>query len=271
VANPLGLLGNVQLVDNVVRNNVERRMFDQVGATPCMPEAIGAYRRTALSAIGGVPDATLADDADLTMALQRHGWRVTFANNAVAWSEGGVTPRIVWRQQYRAIYGTAQSIWKHRRASAVANARVRNDRASRRVNQRLTWFALPYTIVFTLFFALIGPLIDLYALVALMRGHVGSLLAVWGLFHAVAVLTAACGLVIAREPLWSLWAVPFQQVIHRHVAFVAALRAVRSAVTHRQPRWYQPPRSRLFTVVSPPAELAPEGSNDADLDSLATS
>jgi len=41
-----------------------------------VPGAVGAWRRSALEALGGYPADTLAEDQDLTIAVQRAGWRV---------------------------------------------------------------------------------------------------------------------------------------------------------------------------------------------------
>src|SRR6202000_673772 len=76
----------------------------------------GAFRRAALSAVGGVSTDTLAEDTDLTMALCRTPWRVVYAPAAVAWTEAPSTLSQLWRQRYRWSYGTMQAMWKHRRA-----------------------------------------------------------------------------------------------------------------------------------------------------------
>ena len=51
--------------------NLDRRMFDMLGMMPTVPGAIGAFRRAALAAVGGLSADTLAEDTDLTMALCR--------------------------------------------------------------------------------------------------------------------------------------------------------------------------------------------------------
>jgi cellulose synthase/poly-beta-1,6-N-acetylglucosamine synthase-like glycosyltransferase len=83
---------------------------------PTVPGAIGAFRRSALDQVGGVPRETLAEDTDLTIAVLRAGWRVVYAETAVAWTEAPATLRQLWMQRYRWCYGTLQAMWKHRRA-----------------------------------------------------------------------------------------------------------------------------------------------------------
>jgi cellulose synthase/poly-beta-1,6-N-acetylglucosamine synthase-like glycosyltransferase len=81
---------------------------------PTVPGAIGAFRREVLADVGGVPDSTLAEDTDLTMATLRAGWLVRYEQSAVAWTEAPSTLRQLWRQRYRWCYGTMQAVWKHR-------------------------------------------------------------------------------------------------------------------------------------------------------------
>jgi cellulose synthase/poly-beta-1,6-N-acetylglucosamine synthase-like glycosyltransferase len=64
-----GLLGRWQHIEYVVGFNLDRRFYDLAGCMPTVPEAIGAFRREALTDVGGVSDDTLAEDTDLTMAI----------------------------------------------------------------------------------------------------------------------------------------------------------------------------------------------------------
>jgi cellulose synthase/poly-beta-1,6-N-acetylglucosamine synthase-like glycosyltransferase len=116
VGNRRGLLGRWQHVEYVIGFNLDRRMYDVLRCMPTIPGAIGAFRRQALEDVGGVSDDTLAEDTDLTMAINRAGWRVVYEERARAWTEAPATLRQLWRQRYRWCYGTMQAMWKHRRA-----------------------------------------------------------------------------------------------------------------------------------------------------------
>src|SRR5205814_8345923 len=116
VANRKGFLGRWQHLEYVIGFNLDRRFFDVAGCMPTIPGAIGAFRREALRDVGGLSAATLAEDTDLTMAVIRAGWKVVYAENAIAWTEAPSTLRQLWRQRYRWCYGTMQAMWKHRRA-----------------------------------------------------------------------------------------------------------------------------------------------------------
>ena len=41
-----------------------------------VPGAVGAWRAAAIREVGGYPPDTLAEDQDLTIAIQRAGWQV---------------------------------------------------------------------------------------------------------------------------------------------------------------------------------------------------
>jgi cellulose synthase/poly-beta-1,6-N-acetylglucosamine synthase-like glycosyltransferase len=92
VANRNGLLGRWQHLEYVMGFNLDRRMFDVLGAIPTVPGAIGAFRRETLEDVGGVSADTLAEDTDVTMAICRSGWRVVYEPSAVAWTEAPGRP-----------------------------------------------------------------------------------------------------------------------------------------------------------------------------------
>ena len=59
-----------------------------------VPGAVGAWRAATIREVGGYPPDTLAEDQDLTIAIQRAGWQVDYDQDAVAWTEApGELPR----------------------------------------------------------------------------------------------------------------------------------------------------------------------------------
>ena len=123
VANRGGMLGRWQHVDYVMGFNLDRRLYDVLQCMPTVPGAIGAFRRRALDQVGRFSGATLAEDTDITIALGRAGWRVVYAEDALAFTEAPSTLSALWRQRYRWSYGTMQAVWKHRRALREGGAR----------------------------------------------------------------------------------------------------------------------------------------------------
>ena len=150
VGNRRGLLGCWQHIEYVIGFNLDRRMYDVLQCMPTVPGAIGAFRREALEAVGGVSAATLAEDTDLTMAICRAGWRVIYVPAACAWTEAPATLRQLWRQRYRWCYGTMQAMWKHRGAT-------RESGAAGMLGRR----GLPYLLAFQMMLPLLAPVIDI--------------------------------------------------------------------------------------------------------------
>ncbi|HLZ78434.1 MAG TPA: glycosyltransferase, partial [Sphingomonas sp.] len=114
VGNRVNLVTRWQAVEYVTAQNLERRALTRFDAITVVPGAVGAWRRTALDAVGGYPLDTLAEDQDLTIAIQRVGWRVAYDVEAVAWTEAPETFRSLAKQRFRWAFGTLQCLWKHR-------------------------------------------------------------------------------------------------------------------------------------------------------------
>ncbi len=218
VINRTGLLGRWQHIEYVMGFNLDRRMYEQLDCMPTVPGAIGAFRREALVAVGGVSDETLAEDTDLTMAINRAGWRVVYEERAIAWTEAPSSLSGLWRQRYRWAYGTMQAMWKHRGA-------VR-DREHPALGRR----ALPYLFLFQILFPVLAPLVDLWALYGLVFLEPLPVLGAWAAFNAVQVVIAAYAFRLDRERLGPLWALPFQQVIYRQLTYLLVIQSVVTAV-----------------------------------------
>jgi len=57
-----------------------------------VPGALGAWRKSAIETAGGITADTVAEDADLTVAIRRLGWRIGYDEEAIAWTEAPETP-----------------------------------------------------------------------------------------------------------------------------------------------------------------------------------
>jgi hypothetical protein len=68
-----------------------------------------------IESVGGYPEDTLAEDQDLTIAIQRKKWKVAYDEEAVAWTEAPETFGALSKQRFRWSYGTLQCLWKHRK------------------------------------------------------------------------------------------------------------------------------------------------------------
>ena len=156
VGNRINLITRWQAIEYVTAQNVERRALDALRAITVVPGAVGAWRRTALDAVGGYPEDTLAEDQDLTIAIQRQGWRVAYDVEAVALTEAPETFAALGKQRFRWSFGTLQCLWKHRQVLTTGNPRG------------LAWFGMPQAWLFQIVFAAISPMIDFALLVSIV-------------------------------------------------------------------------------------------------------
>jgi cellulose synthase/poly-beta-1,6-N-acetylglucosamine synthase-like glycosyltransferase len=219
------LLGRFQHIEYVMGFNLDRRLLATLGAITTVPGAVGAFRTHALRAAGGVSDDTLAEDTDLTIAIQRAGWRVVYQDEAVAWTEAPSSVGDLWRQRYRWCYGTLQAAWKHR--GAVVRGRA------------IGLVGLPYALVFQVGVALCGPLVDVAALYGVLAGQARSVGLAWLGFTAAQLVLAMFAFRLDRESLRPLWAVPLQQVAYRQLMYLVVIQSVAAALTGTRLRWHK--------------------------------
>ncbi|MFS0773795.1 polysaccharide deacetylase family protein [Sphingomonas sp. 1P08PE] len=233
VGNRVNLVTRWQAVEYITAQNLERRALAGFEAMTVVPGAVGAWRRAALDAVGGYPEDTLAEDQDLTIAIQRAGWRVTYDPHAVAWTEAPESFRALARQRYRWAFGTLQCLWKHR-------AIIRTGRPA-----GLARIGLPQAWLFQIAFAAISPLIDLALVLSIVgtwirvaqhgwaqtSGDVSWMALYWLAFTAIDV---ACGWMAyrldgnqARYPAHLLVA---QRLVYRQIMYWVVLRAIGSAI-----------------------------------------
>ena len=102
---------------------VTRMAEGLMGAISICPGACAAWRREALVQAGGYSHDTLAEDADLTLSLQRLGYSIVQENEAVAWTEAPMTVKGLFKQRLRWTYGNIQTLYKHR--GMLLNPRLR--------------------------------------------------------------------------------------------------------------------------------------------------
>ncbi len=136
-----------QALEYVTSQNFERRALNVLGAVSVVPGAIGAWRTAAVRDAGGFHLDTVAEDADLTMALLQRGYRVEYEDRALAYTEAPMNASGLMRQRFRWSFGILQSVYKHRAAFARKGV--------------LGWVALPNIIVFQILLPLVSPFIDI--------------------------------------------------------------------------------------------------------------
>jgi cellulose synthase/poly-beta-1,6-N-acetylglucosamine synthase-like glycosyltransferase len=230
VGNRKSLLGKWQHIEYVIGFNLDRRLYDTFGCIPTVPGALGAFRRSALQEAGGLSTGTLAEDTDLTLAVQQAGRRVVYQESAVAYTEAPATARQLWRQRYRWSYGTMQALWKHRQG--------------RFGRTRITFIAL-----FSVLLPLLAPLIDLMAVYGLFFLDRKITIIGWLAMLLVQTLTAILAFRLDRESLRPLWTLPLQQVVYRQVMYAVLLASALAALTGRRLGWQKIRRTGDFSAA----------------------
>jgi cellulose synthase/poly-beta-1,6-N-acetylglucosamine synthase-like glycosyltransferase/peptidoglycan/xylan/chitin deacetylase (PgdA/CDA1 family)/spore germination protein YaaH len=240
VGNRVNLVTKWQALEYITAQNLERRALASLNAMTVVPGAVGAWRLEAIRSVGGYPDDTLAEDQDLTIAIQRAGWKVHYDQFAVAWTESPENFKGLAKQRYRWAYGTLQCLWKH--GSIIGRGKPRG----------LAWVGLPQAIVFQIVLAAISPIIDLALIVSFAltwlaveqhgweenQHSIDKMLAYWLIFTAIDLLAAIVAFALERREKWSLlWLLIPQRIGYRQVMYYVVLKAIAQALRGPRVGW----------------------------------
>jgi peptidoglycan-N-acetylglucosamine deacetylase len=232
-----------QALEYITSQNMEKRAFDLLNCITVVPGALGAWRKEAIEAAGGITADTVAEDADLTIAIRRLGWRVTYDEEAIAWTEAPETPGQLIRQRFRWTFGTLQSFWKH------------SDTLFRPKYGTLGWVALPNIFIFQIVLPLVSPILDLLFLGSLVLWglaslHVTQIPHLWTAadvqrsvlfflgFLIIDVMTCVVAFALERHEDWTLLIpVLLQRFYYRQLMYIVLFRSVKEAVSGRPVGW----------------------------------
>jgi peptidoglycan-N-acetylglucosamine deacetylase len=257
VGNRVNIVTKWQALEYITAQNLERRALARLGAMTVVPGAVGAWRKRAILDVGGYPPETLAEDQDLTIAVQRAGWTVAYDQSAIAWTEAPQSVGQLARQRFRWAYGTIQCVWKHRRA--MADGRPRG----------LAFVGLPQTILFQLLFAMISPLIDLALVLNIfwtissiqehgytaMKGDLHRVALFWLLFAAIDLTAGLIAMALERRENWRLmmWLLP-QRFGYRQIMYYVVIKAIIQALRGPRVGWSSIARSGQVRMHSAKAK-----------------
>ncbi|MDX2156365.1 MAG: glycosyltransferase [Hyphomicrobiaceae bacterium] len=255
VGNQCNMITRMQALEYVTSQSLERRAMEIFNAIAVVPGAIGAWRRQALIEAGGYGHDTLAEDADLTIELERRGWKVIYEPNARALTEAPETVRAFLKQRFRWMFGTLQVAWKN----------LLNPRGLP-LGIALTF--VPNVLLFSFAFTLIAPLVDALLVASLVTiglglladgstvgslGTLGRIGVFWLIFQTVDVLVAWLGVRLDRDRgnLWLLPWVVLQRFTYRQLLYWVAIRALLAAFRGSFVGWGK--LLRTGTVILPRA------------------
>jgi len=258
VGNRVNLWTRWQALEYITSQNFERRALNTMGAVSVVPGAIGAWRVDMVREAGGYHVDTVAEDADLTMALLRNGYRVEYEDQALAFTEAPTTANALMRQRFRWSFGILQSIFKHRGVFARKGA--------------LGFVALPNILIFQILLPLVSPLIDLMFAVGVIWYFIQKyfhpestdpasfqrLLIFFGVFLVIDFVASSIAFALerrqpeAREDAWLLSQVWLQRFAYRQVFSLVLFRTLKRAIQGLPFAWDK--LDRTAAVKYAPAE-----------------
>jgi cellulose synthase/poly-beta-1,6-N-acetylglucosamine synthase-like glycosyltransferase len=233
VGNRLNMITRWQALEYIVAQNLERRALSALDTLTVVPGAVGAWRRAALAQLGGFPLDTLAEDQDLTIAVQVSGLRVLFDPSAIAWTEAPATVRGLAKQRFRWAYGTLQCLWKYRRITF------------NRKFPGLGLIALPQVWLFQILLTTLAPLADLLLVWQLagqwisysqhgaefQSNDLRTVAIYYCVFILVDLTAAVIGFMMERKEDWSLlWWLMLQRFGYRQIMYYVVVRSIATAL-----------------------------------------
>jgi cellulose synthase/poly-beta-1,6-N-acetylglucosamine synthase-like glycosyltransferase/spore germination protein YaaH/peptidoglycan/xylan/chitin deacetylase (PgdA/CDA1 family) len=255
VGNRVNLWTRWQALEYITSQNFERRALNTMGAVSVVPGAIGAWRVSAVREAGGYHIDTVAEDADLTMALLRNGYRVEYEDLALAFTEAPTSANALMRQRFRWSFGILQAVFKHKDVFARKGV--------------LGWIALPNILIFQILLPLVSPFIDIMFVVGVLWYRIQlyfhpdstdpasfqRLLIFFGAFLVIDFLASALAFALerrqpeAREDAWLLSQVWLQRFAYRQVFSLVLFRTVKRAIQGRPFAWDKLERTAAVNYV----------------------
>jgi cellulose synthase/poly-beta-1,6-N-acetylglucosamine synthase-like glycosyltransferase/spore germination protein YaaH/peptidoglycan/xylan/chitin deacetylase (PgdA/CDA1 family) len=258
VGNRVNLWTRWQALEYITSQNFERRALDVLGAVSVVPGAIGAWRVSAVREAGGYHIDTVAEDADLTMALLRRGYRVEYEDMALAYTEAPTNANALMRQRFRWSFGILQAVFKHRGVFARKGP--------------LGWVALPNIFIFQILLPLVSPLIDIMFVVGTIWYYVQKhfhpdstdpadfhkLVLFFFAFLVIDFIASAIAFALERrrpddkEDVWLLSQVWLQRFAYRQLFSIVLFKTLKRALEGRKFAWDKLERTAAVNYV--PAE-----------------
>lgn len=240
VGNRVNFLTRCQALEYVVSQNLDRRALTVIDSVTVVPGAVGAWRREAVERAGGFSDETLAEDADLTLKVERLGYRVAYDDLAVGLTEAPDTLRGFIRQRFRWMFGTLQVAWKHK------------DALMRPRFGFLAFLGLPNIWLYQILFQLVSPIMDLWLVYTCLTAWLSWLWhpATWtpdallrvlfsyALFMAADIVAGLVAFFLERgeDKRLLVWLV-LQRFFYRQLMYVVALRTLMASLRGREMGW----------------------------------
>jgi cellulose synthase/poly-beta-1,6-N-acetylglucosamine synthase-like glycosyltransferase/peptidoglycan/xylan/chitin deacetylase (PgdA/CDA1 family)/spore germination protein YaaH len=214
-----------QSIEYIYGFNLDRRALDYLNAITVVPGAVGAWRKDLVVAQGGFGHDTLAEDADLTLAIRREGYVIRYEQDAIAYTEAPEDGRSLAKQRFRWSFGTLQAAWKHRDALFVPRYGT------------LGFVALPSIWLFQVLLSTLSPFAEVAMLVALTAGNWRIVLAYYFGFFGLEVVTGLLAYSLEGVAAWDLFLLFFQRIYYRQMMLYVLGKSLTFALRGRLVGW----------------------------------
>ncbi|WP_420858533.1 glycosyltransferase [Marivivens marinus] len=259
VSNPHNFLTWCQALEYRVSQSVTRRSFEVFNGIFVVPGAIGGWRVAAVQAAGKYSGDTITEDADLTVAVHRAGYKVSFQENARAYTEAPSHVAPFLKQRLRWTLGMLQTSWKHRRTISEF--------------QPIGIISIMDAIWFSLLTSFLSPLVDILLLFILVKlafvaatdgmETMGPLpvavIASYFVLLALDLVNTFAAFWFERRFSWRLLLLtPILRFGYRQLIYISSIHAVIRAASGRLPGWQKLQRRAAELGLPPDRVSMPE-------------
>lgn len=226
-----------QALEYITCINIDRASQAFMRAIVIAPGACSAWRRELILRAGGFSGATMAEDCDMTLTVQKMGYEVVQDMSAVAYTESPETLHDLAKQRFRWLFGTIQTFWKHR------------DMVLRSKYGWLGLYVIPKSLLGIMMQLLFTPLLVLVALGNILSGNIETV-AIYAMFgFIIMVLTAAAALFLAREKAVYITATPAFRLVYSPLRSVLLYVITVAAIGGMETGWNKVVRHNTADII----------------------
>lgn len=252
VGNRQNFITSCQSLEYIVSQSVMRRAYEVFEGVLVVPGAVGAWRTEAVREANSFSGETITEDADLTIAVHRAGYKVRFQEQARAVTEAPDKVRAFMRQRLRWTFGMIEVAVKHSRAIT---------------ERRPVGISIIDAVWFGLVSSIMSPLVDLLLVLLVAKAIIGvfsgEAVAMSGLpvvvvasyffLTALDVLNTLVAFRFERRFDWKLLAiVPLLRFGYRQLLYISTLNAIWHAMIGQMAGWNKLARTgAVFNPVRP--------------------
>ncbi len=121
------IISTFQAIEYLISISLGKKALDMVDQVSCASGAFSAFRREAMSEVGGL-DSGGGEDLDITLRLRSAGWKIRFAHDAICYTDTPTTLLALTKQRFR--WERDAIRLRYRKHSSLLNPYARNFKAS---------------------------------------------------------------------------------------------------------------------------------------------